>query len=213
MKVRHIISAIALACTAFACTTAAPHAPSLYDSAGYTMPETIKGSMSGRVPVWIDKGFGIDHRMDIHVAIDTWNHSLNGYEKFDVTSDTFDMEPSVLAIINTTHQGLLILKRMHDDPVMTMLPDGVLAWVEREPGEEGHVLNVVDDVIGTRDLRAITMHEIGHALGLPHSVIKGTLLFPSYTYTADCIDRVTVQALASVRGWQWKQMSYCERPL
>ncbi len=164
------------------------------------------------VPVYIDVGFSDAHRLAIHQALDTWNLALNGYERFEVASDKFDMEPETLETIDFTGQGLVVLKRMHEDDVVKSLPDGVLAWVPMPSYGEAHSLDIIADVIGNRDLRTICMHELGHVLGIPHLPIRGSLMFSTYP-NSPCIDRATVQALATIRRWEWKHLNFCERPL
>ncbi len=179
----------------------------------YTANPPPVGIVPEVVPVWIDKRFNAEHRASIHDAFEQWNTALNGYESFAIVSDSFDMEPSTLDQVVSTGQGLIVLRRSTHDPIMENLPDGVLGWVETDLQTEAHVLNLVEDAIGNRDLVAISMHEIGHTLRLPHLPVKHTLMFPAYRYGSPCVDQFTVQTLATVRGFEWKSMNFCRRPL
>lgn len=161
-------------------------------------------------PVWVDKDFTEAERVDIHTALDEWTYAMNGYSSFRTASDSFDMEPEVLEIVDFTGQGLIILRRSVTSPAVAELPDGVLAWADDAPG---HVINVIGDRTGTRDLHSIMLHEIGHILGLEHVMVKHSLMWPSYNNGAACVDRVTAMALGSVRGWDWHHMNWCDRPL
>lgn len=35
--------------------------------------------------------------------------------------------------------------------------------------------------VGVRDVASVVLHEIGHAIGLPHSTVKGSVMWPNYT--------------------------------
>ncbi len=205
---RALCSALLLA----ACTSGPKSSDGLGPS-GYTAHASPIGVVSEVVPVWIDKGFTPEHRDAIHSAFEQWNIALNGYEAFDIVSDTFDMEPATIASVVATGQGLIVLRRTTKDPIMEDLPDGVLGWVLMDPGAEAHVLNLVEDAIGNRNLAPITMHEVGHTLRLPHLPVKHTLMYPSYSYGAPCIDLFTTQTLATVRGWDWRRLNSCAYPL
>ncbi len=175
----------------------------------YTKNPAPAGIVPEKVPVWIDKRFSAVHRTAIHEAFRQWDIALNGYESFDIVSDAFDMEPSVIESIDFTGQGLLVLRRSKADPLLEDLPDGVLGWVSTDLQTEAHVLNLVEDAIGNRDLTSITEHEIGHTLRLPHLPAKGTLMFPSYRFGSPCVDQFTVRVLATVRGWRYQSMNWC----
>jgi hypothetical protein len=88
--------------------------------------------------------------------------------------------------------------------------DGVLAFVTRH---EGHVLVVVGDRLGGRDLKTIIMHEVGHLLGAAHVNMKGSLMYPAYGWNqVSCIDKVTVAQVAGYLELDMKQMNYCMTP-
>ncbi len=170
------------------------------------------GTLTETYPVYIDKKFTADEHASIHAALDDWNLALNGYLSYTVGSDEFDMEIDVLRKVVYTGQGVLILRNKFadykNDPDFDI---GTLAFVYRLGSP---VVHVIQDAIGTRNLKAIVMHEIGHTLGIPHVVIKGSLMFPGYPYGTDCVDRATVQTLSALRPrFDWRRMRYCERPL
>jgi hypothetical protein len=162
-------------------------------------------------PVWIDKDFSPSQLAQLKDALTEWNFALNGYESFEVVSDKFAMEPEVIAQVEATGQGLVILDVLSSNHYVQEMGDGVLAWV---PELGAHIMSVVGDRIGNRDLKAIILHELGHVLGLEHILVKSTLMFPNYNYGSPCIDKISVQQLASVRArFDWRHMNYCERPL
>ncbi len=204
---RVIASVLVAASFVFACTASLP------THGLYTSNPPPVGVTPEVVPVWIDKRFTAEHRTAIHEALSQWNTALNGYESFSIVSDAFDMETATIEQIDFTGQGLVILSRRHGDPILEDLPDGVLGWVATDLQSEAHALNLVEDAIGNRDLTSIAAHEIGHTLRLPHLPVKHTLMYPAYKFGAPCVDRFTVQTLATVRGWEWHAMNWCDRPL
>lgn len=213
---KQLFAFLVFACLIVACHTAPPR-PSSPKGGEWPVyvanPAPQAGSfMPDRIPVYVDERFTDPDRAEIHAALDEWNHVLNGYRVYFVDADDFAMQPSVLYRVLNTEQGLLILHTHPADVDGDPSFEGVLAWV---PGLGAPIVHVIADRVGTRSMRAIVMHEIGHTLGLEHVLVKGTLMFPSYPFGLDCIDKVTVQALASTRAsrWDWHHMNYCERPL
>lgn len=212
MKVRHALFAL-VTVTLFAACSSVHLAENPFGPMGYTEHEAPVGNMPEVVPVYVDKKFTDAHREAIHSAFAQWNLALNGYEEFKIVSDTFDMEPAVIQDIMATSQGLVVLRRSSTDPIMEEMPEGVLGWVMMPEGSEAHALNLVEDSVGNRDLSSIAMHEIGHTLRLPHLPVKHTLMYPSYVNGSRCIDLFTVQALATVRNWDWHKLNNCAYPL
>ncbi len=168
-------------------------------------------------PVWIDKGFSLNQKAQIVAAMVEWNYALNGYNRFQLISDQFDVtDPAktkesldIFREIRATHQGLVILCRMSTDPVSEDLEPGTIAWVvQGEP-----FLNIFADAVGDRNLKALTLHELGHTMGIhEHATIRGSLMYPSYTYMSTCIDRATIQSLSAVRPkWDYHHMNYCNK--
>jgi len=172
----------------------------------YVQNQPPHGVMKIVAPVWVDVGFDPVQRADIHKAFAEWNKTLNGYEEFQIVSDEFDMEPSIIHQIETTGQGVLVLKHKTTDVMVQMLDDGVLAWVPDYYVGEVHI---VSDRIGNRDLVSIVEHEIGHFLGLEHLKMYGNLMYPHYPFGSPCIDKVTAQRVATIHRWDYRHMSYC----
>ncbi len=200
----------AIAALLVGCAHPAPRDP--YTATGYTQNPFPLNLMGIEVPVWIDRDFTAPERVSIHAAIQAWNYALNGYERFVVMTDTYAMEREIIEAISESDQGLLILQRSASDPIVSQLSPGTLAWTLRERGHEGHLINVLTSRVGALNLQAIVQHELGHVLGLPHVEIRGTMMYENYREAALCIDRVSMQTLATVRGWDWHRTNYCGAP-
>jgi hypothetical protein len=117
--------------------------------------------------------------------------------------------------LKLTHQGVVVLKRnSFEDFIQENFSDGTLAWVRMDGDWRQHVVNVISDRIGSRDLSSIVMHEVGHVLGIEdHCPFSGALMTPNYSQGSACIDRETARAVAYVhRGWDWRHMNWCRGP-
>jgi predicted Zn-dependent protease len=166
-------------------------------------------TMVAHIPVWVDADMPKSQKKAIREALEEWNFTLNGYTVLELETENFKMEQSVIDEVVNTHEGIIIVSNRSSDVLVQLIDDeAVLAWVN-ELG--GNVMHVISDRIGRRDMKSIAMHEIGHALGLPHILVKHTMMFPSYTFGSTCIDEVTVRALASVRSrYDVAHMNYCK---
>jgi predicted Zn-dependent protease len=165
-------------------------------------------TMVQHVPIYIDEKFSAHQRAEIHAAIDDWNFALNGYTDLIVVDDSYDMGIAAAEKVIRTHEGIIILAVGTDSPMVEEMGDGVLAWVNEI---DGNLMHVVYDRIGTRNMRAIMVHEFGHALGLPHIYVKNTVMYPNYNYGSTCIDKITLMALQSVHSrYDVNHMNFCE---
>jgi len=200
-----LLSTLAVLLAATACNC---KAPSSYHNEYTDNPRPVVMD-THVVPIYVDKDFSYPHLKDIREALAQWNIAMNGYEQFEIVTEKFDMEPDVLKHIFDSMQGIVILSRKSEDADIQQMPDGVLGFTPSAPAQ---VVNLIEDRIGTRNLRIILLHELGHALGLMHITVSGTLMFPAYPYDSPCIDKSTVVALAFTRRWDWHHMNWCEWP-
>jgi hypothetical protein len=161
------------------------------------------------VPVYIDAEFTLDQKASIIFAVNDWNWTLNGYRQYVIEDVSFRYEQSVLRRVVDTGQGLIVA--IADGKDWSNVPENALAWVD-DLGDP--VVHVVVDRLGSRDLKTIMMHEMGHTLGVGHAGIRRSLMAGSYPDQPNCIDRLTVQMLASTRygrfyHWSFNHMNYC----
>lgn len=200
---KYIISALTVLAINVACASTAP----VIESPKYTSNSPAK-PVSDITPVWIDETFSPSFKQTIRAAFKEWNTALNGYGYFEVISEDFDLDIDVIKQVLATDQGVIVLNRSLTDKIVMDMPEGVLAWVSEL---EAHDLNIVTKRIGTRNLKTIVMHEIGHTLGVGHLPVKGSLMFPIYESESNCIDKLTIMMLSSIHSkYDYKQMSYCE---
>lgn len=152
------------------------------------------------VPTWVDVRFLEPEVLAIRGAFTEWNCVLVGHRRFVVVSESFDMEPSVLGDVGS---GLVILARSETDPVLEVLPVGVLGWVVHTPGEEGHEISLLPGRFRGNpalEFSGAVLHEIGHVLGLP-DLLEGDSLMRKDHRRGLYVDAVTIAALGAMRGW------------
>lgn len=196
---------------AFGCATHAPIEP--YAHYAKASQPIVGSYVPDTEIVWIDKDFRPDEKANIRAALDEWSYAMNGYRTYIVVSDAFSMSDTRTLERVAAGEGLLVL-RVGEADVPMLAPTGTLAWVD-ELGD--NVVHVVSSRVGTRDLKAIVMHEIGHTLGLPHTQASGTLMSGYYQDQTNCIDHYTAITLAGLRyaravRWDWRHMRTCNRP-
>ena len=166
------------------------------------------------VPLYINKSFNKDYRMQVAAAINETNYMLNGSMRLEVKTWDFDQESDagkeIIATVRRTHEGMLVLGLSEDDPMISELvaDNGTLAFVN----SIGHanIMVVVIDRIGGRDLKKITEHELGHALGAMHTNAK-SLMYPYYgnDMQVGCFDRITVAQIAHFQHIDVDNLNYC----
>lgn len=150
-----------------------------------------------QVPVYIDVRFESQEQISIAEAVDEWNGALNGYRRFSIATNRFDMDPAVLSRVHMTGLGLVVLRNTSDDYVGAWVPREVLAWSTLN----GWVIHVMADHMGERSLRRVMLHEMGHILGISHTETPGSLMRSEYRNAGQCIDRDTLVQLTTVHPY------------
>lgn len=173
----------------------------------YTHKEKYIGAPVRSIPIWIDKNFGAADKVEIDKAIDAWNFAMNGYVVLKVVDTQFDMEvPKIVEQVNKG--GWLFLKT---DSTSKMVPSQnekgywTIGFVEQVGG---HHLYLVRDRISNEDVFGITMHEIGHLMGSPHT--GNRLMYPHYSRARfQCVDYATQVKVASYFDVPLSGLNYC----
>jgi hypothetical protein len=161
----------------------------LQQPASTAAPKTIALTLEG--------SFNADETANIQRAVQEWNHALNGFIRLDLVagrggSSSWSIRAERGGSPHTTKPG--------GQPLASS-QTGFL-------GIGGTMLIYVDR-IGTRDLRGIVMHEIGHVLGLNHD--HGNLMSARYQPTGDqCIDRATIETVAARHSLPAASLNWCE---
>jgi Matrixin len=169
------------------------------------------------IPVYVDEGFSPAEKQAIVRSINEWNEVLNGYITIRVSTWHFDRNTeaglAVLKQVAAAHQGIVILDLHDNDPLLEDNDtDGVLAFVDGL-GRQAHLMVVLSDHIGNRDLKTILMHEWGHALGAQHTTSRSLMHnFYDGDMQASCIDRATVLQVSAYQHLNMEHLNYCIVP-
>ncbi len=132
-------------------------------------------------------------------AIEEWNHALNGFIRLDVVAPgSVRGIWSIRAEKGGTPQA--------PNPVAGQPLSSTTASFWSSGGET----LVYVDRIGTRDLRGIVLHELGHVLGLDHDP-QGNLMSARYQpSTEQCIDKPTALMIAARHNLPAAALNWCE---
>lgn len=170
-----------------------------------------------KYPVYIDNAFSSTQKDQIKDALAMWNRTFNGYQEFYVADDKWS--PNMITedgeeIILNQREGFRIIKMAPDST-----QEGILGWVDDLGNEVVHLVPEHCEAYGKDDgIRIVTAHEIGHSLGIRHSGVEGTLLYPYYTNQAvvdngRCIDYFTALQLSKANErFKLEHLNYCNMP-
>jgi hypothetical protein len=171
----------------------------------YTHISAVAGN--GEVfSVYVDKYFGEADKISIQQALDQWNYVLNGHAKFVIVDDQFDMDPSILQMI-VNKNAFLILKITSANPIVPNIGPGywILGFV---PVIGNHWIYLVRDRMNNNDIKYITMHEVGHALGAKHT--DSGVMFKYYLPEEyQCVDYSAAKQVAAWYHWDVNELNYC----
>lgn len=173
----------------------------------YTHKDKYEGTPVREIPIWIDKNFGEADKVEIDKAVDAWNFAMNGYVVLKVVDTHFDME--VPKIVDQVNRGGWLFMRITSDSKMVPAQNEKGYWtigfVERIGG---HHLYLVRDRLGNDDVFGVTLHEIGHLMGSPHTGRR--LMYPHYTRARfRCIDYASMKKVSEFFDIDLAGLNYC----
>jgi hypothetical protein len=172
----------------------------------YSRMALYQGQPIRVIPIWIDKEFGQADKLAIDDAIGAWNYAMNGYIRLKVVDTDFDMEiPKIVQQVR--ENGWLFMKVKSDNPLVPTDNKGfwTIGFCEQIGG---HHMYLVRDRLKNEDIFGVTLHEIGHLMGSGH--VGERLMYPHYSRARfQCIDAVTVYAVAKYNGLRADRLNFC----
>ena len=174
---------------------------------GYTRHDPL-AQQAEILAIRLGAGFEIGERAKILRAVNEWNHALNGLVRLEIVSSPGDAMPMQAGTGSPFGRTWTIAPLRGSAPTRGQLSHA-LAVTQALPSGGGIVVVHVDR-LGNRDIGGVLRHEIGHMLGLGHE--PGSKLMSTH-YVGDnqqCIDKVTVAALANSRKLPLSSFNWCE---
>lgn len=162
------------------------------------------------IPIWIDDEFKMGERLEIARAVGEWNQVFNGQLKLRFAG-TFHGSSGIrgkIIDIRREHMGWIII-RIDGESSSRYVDEGTLAFANERGGD---MIAYIYDRIGSRRIKDIMMHEIGHLLGADH--VSGESLMNYYygDQQLDCIDKITVSQVAGYLHLNLSELNYCSTP-
>lgn len=168
--------------------------------------------------VQIDPEFTDHEKFLISEAALEWMHATNNIVKFIFVYDKnldfkvkIDHKP---VIFNIFH-----LQPIEEDHIIVEYLDSVLPAPVIGFYDNIHIINslfttmfiVRVRISSDSEYKAVIMHEMGHSLGLAHSKIADTLMYPSVSGSSDCITMVDLKQFCEKYGCDAEQLNPCFR--
>jgi Zn-dependent protease with chaperone function len=157
--------------------------------------------------IYIGRDFDAAAREHIGLALQQWNHVLNGFVQ--LRPALLPSDPSDRTMAQLRRSGAWIVLKV-DSRHPAARDRSALAVTTGNRG--GGFVFVIADRFGMRDLTAVMLHELGHVLGAGHDP-SGHLMAPVYDRSnGHCIDRGAVAMVASAQRLPLGQLNWCVGP-
>jgi len=167
------------------------------------------------IDIWTTNNFSDKEELALSGAMEEWNKVLNGQMVLrvggTVSATDIDEWEEKLEEVLESRDGWLLIKVSSEHPVVRQsVDDGTLAFVI---GLGSPLMFIIEDHMGSKNLRTVLMHEMGHMLGANHVNIDYTLMTPRYgPKQPDCIDLLTARQVAWFMDLDIGHMNYCVVP-
>jgi hypothetical protein len=203
------LALLALAVALSLMTAAAATGEARYDVSAYryTDQPSAAAASARTLIVYVAHDFVGAERERIGLALQQWNHVLNGFVRLRPVLLPADVSDAAMAQFR--RPGAWIIAKV-DGRHPAARDRSALAMTVGNRGS-GFVY-VIADRFAVRDLTAVMLHEVGHVLGAGHDP-QGHLMAPVYDRNnGHCIDRAAVAMVASAQRLPLGQLNWCVGP-
>ncbi len=150
------------------------------------------------VTLQIDNSFAAVDGANVLRAVEEWNQALNGWIRFEVLPPK-GWQP----------RSWVIRAERGGQPETQDGAGQPLSFTQAGFASIGGRMVIYVDRIGTRDLRGVVLHELGHVLGLDHDT-RSNLMSMRYSPTTEqCIDEETISRVAALRHLPVASLNWC----
>lgn len=164
------------------------------------------------IEISIDDRFNKEEESNIKGAVDEWNIVFNGQKELRLVKKCM-VESCAKKFVDYVDRGsgIVILKLNGEDELISSVDtDGIIAFV---PRKGAHLMIVIENHLGKKDLKGIVLHELGHIFGADHLEVEGSLMYPKYMRKqSDCVDKITAKMVSDYLELKFENMNYCIVP-
>lgn len=130
------------------------------------------------VTMHADSSFTQEDRQNIDFAAKEWSRESKGLVAFNII---YDLEPGQEEE-RAKNKEHILLRLTSKEASDAEVPDEVLGWVSPPGGSVASnsavMVLVVDRAVSSKHAKAIIMHELGHMVGMSHTMPKNSMLYP-----------------------------------
>jgi hypothetical protein len=209
---RLVASGLALLAAATVLSHGAAHAatgtpPDDVSTYRYTDKPSAAAMGVRTLTIYVDRDFDAAAREHIGLALQQWNHVLNGFVQ--LRPALLPSDPSDRMLAQLRRSGAWIVLKV--DSRHPAARDRI-AMAVTLGGRGGGFVYVIADRFDMRDFTAVMLHEMGHVLGAGHDP-SGHLMAPVYDRSnGHCIDRGAVAMVATAQRLPLGQLNWCVGP-
>ena len=159
----------------------------------------------------VDQNFDADQHQKILNAVVVWNFVLNGYIRFEVDRTAFGVAETDAHEATEKDSDWIIARDDAERPKLGAATKELATTLNMPAG--GGMVIIDTHSLGQVSVENVTLHELGHVLGLNHDP-RSRLMSTDYVLDQQgCVDKVTVQTLATLKHLPVDELNWCVLPV